>query len=239
MGVVNTAQQVFGYLKGTENQHLSYGVVLKVICHFTGTWDKLKCSRAFHLHWLGKDHCRALSLYGGGLVQWEASRQAFVVLSTAEGELMSYLDSMVMGDSLASLIEVVERGKFGQKNFYGDNTAAIAILENPDGPWRTRHLRLRANALRERLKDGSWIIRHLPGVKLVADFVLTKIIAVKASWERFWKFVNHQGSGSIRENTFSVDEQSNEVQVNPGQEQHESKRTPSLDESCFEEHHPE
>jgi hypothetical protein len=53
---------------------------------------------------------------------------------------------------------------------------------------------LRATALRERLKDGSWIIRHLPGLKLVADF-LTKIIAVKPSWERFWRFVNHQGSG--------------------------------------------
>ena len=88
----------------------------------------------------------------------------------------------------------MEGRKIGQKIIYGDNTAAIAILENPDGPWRTRHLRLRATALRERLKDGSWIIRHLPGVKLVADF-LTKIIAVKPSWERFWRFVNHQGSG--------------------------------------------
>ena len=116
------------------------------------------------------------------------------VLSTAEGQLMSYLESMVMGDSLASLIEVVEGRKIEQKITYGDNTAAIAILENPDGPWRARHLRLRATALREWLKDGSWIIRHLPGVKLAADF-LTKIITVKPSWERFWRFFSHQGSG--------------------------------------------
>ena len=98
------------------------------------------------------------------------------------------------------LFGVSHRGRGRTKNraedhlLYGDNTAAIAILENPDGPWRTRHLQLRATALRERLKYGSWIIRHLPGVKLVADF-LTKIIAVKPSWERFWRFVNHQGSG--------------------------------------------
>ena len=123
-----------------------------------------------------------------------------------QGELMSYLESMVMGDSLASLIEVVEGRKIGQKIIYGDNTAAIAILENPDGPWRTRHLRLRATALRERLKDGSWIIRHLPGVKLVADF-LTKIIAVKPSWERFWRFKvpgfqlrNHQRGPTVVKN---------------------------------------
>ena len=34
----------------------------------------------------------------------------------------------------------------------------------------------------------------LPGKKLVAD-LLSKIIAVKPSWERFWRFVNRQGSG--------------------------------------------
>ena len=57
-----------------------------------------------------------------------------MVLRTAEGELMSYLESMVIGDSLASLIEVVEGRKIGQKITYGDKNAAIAILENPDGP---------------------------------------------------------------------------------------------------------
>ena len=205
--VVKTAQQVFGYLKGTETQHLSYGVCTS---DDRGPEDDLPFHREMQQVEMFSDISFApagerslqgiLGFYGGGLVQWEASRQAFVVLSTAEGELMSYLESMVMGDSLASLIEVVEGRKIGQKIIYGDNTAAIAILENPDGPWRTRHLRLRATALRERLKDGSWIIRHLPGVKLVADF-LTKIIAVKPSWERFWRFVNHQGSGVPNEET--------------------------------------
>ena len=92
-----------------------------------------------------------LGFYGGGLVQWEASRQAFVVLSTAGGELMSYLESMVMGDSLASLIEVVEGRKIGQKIIYGDNTAAIAILENPDGPDST--LAVASNSPKEALGE--------------------------------------------------------------------------------------
>jgi len=38
------------------------------------------------------------------------------VLSTAEGQLMSYLESMVMGDSLASLIEVVEGRKSSRRS---------------------------------------------------------------------------------------------------------------------------
>ena len=52
-----------------------------------------------------------IGFYGVGLVQWEASRQACVVLSTAEGGLMSCLESMVRGDLLASLIQVVEGRK--------------------------------------------------------------------------------------------------------------------------------
>ena len=234
--VVKTAQQVFGCLKGTETQHLSYGVCTS---DDRGPEDDLPFHREMQQVEMFSDISFApagerslqgiLGFYGGGLVRGEASRQAFVVLSTAEGELMSYLESMVMGDSLASLIEVVEGRKIGQKIIYGDNTAAIAILENPDGPWRTRHLRLRATALRERLKDGSWIIRHLPGVKLVADF-LTKIIAVKPSWDRFWRFVNHQGSGvPIEESSMG----SNRREEQPlGEEQHPEEpdqETPSWD----------
>ena len=233
---MKTAQQVFGYLKGTETQHISYGVCTS---DDRGPEDDLPFHREMQQVEMFSDISFApagkrslqgiLGFYGGGLVQWEASRQAFVVLSTAEGELMSYLESMVMGDSLASLIEVVEGRKIGQKIIYGDNTAAIAILENPDGPWRTRHLRLRATALRERLKDGSWIIRHLPGVKLVADF-LTKIIAVKPSWERFWRFVNHQGSGVPIEEPSTGSNRREEQPL--GEEQHPEEpdqETPSWD----------
>ena len=32
---------------------------------------------------------------------------------------------------------------------YGDNSSALSILMNPDGGWRTRHLRLRSSRLRE------------------------------------------------------------------------------------------
>ena len=71
----------------------------------------------------------------------------------------------------------------------------------------------------------------------MADF-LTKVIAVKPSWERFWKFVNHQGSGSTKENPGPVDEPTNTVQVNRGQEQSATTRTPIFEESHPEEQHP-
>ena len=62
--------------------------------------------------------------------------------------------------------------------YLGDNMAAISIIQNPDGPWRTRHLRLRASVLKERLQEGSWRIFHLDGKRLIAD-VFTKAIVDK------------------------------------------------------------
>ena len=57
----------------------------------------------------------------------------------------------------------------------------------------------------------------LPGKKLVAD-LLSKIIAVKPNWERFWRFVNRQGSGVPNEEPTIG---SNRRRTTPG------RRTPS------------
>ena len=74
---------------------------------------------------------------------------------------------------------------WGDSRLGGDNQAGLRILEAPDGPWRTRRLRLRAHALRERVKRGAWKVIHIPGQHLVADF-LTKPIGVAARWQHFF-----------------------------------------------------
>ena len=83
--------------------------------------------------------------------------------------------------------------------YLGDNMAAISIIQNPDGPWRTRHLRLRASVLKERLQEGSWRIFHLDGKRLIAD-VFTKAIVDKNVWSWFRRFVHFQApEGGTRE----------------------------------------
>ena len=128
-----------------------------------------------------------MAFYGGGLVQWEASRQSFAALSTTECEVMGYMEAMVMGDSVSAVLDCLEGGPWlqgdAEKILYGDSLSGVALLTNPDGPWRTRHLRLRAFALRERVRDGSWKLRHVKG-----DF-LTKAITVRAAWQKFTSFV--------------------------------------------------
>ena len=53
-----------------------------------------------------------------------------------------------MGESLMSILAIFEGPDMEEardrKIMYGDNTAALSIIQTPDGPWRTRHLRLRS-----------------------------------------------------------------------------------------------
>ena len=91
-----------------------------------------------------------------------------------------------MGESVAALIQLLE-GKQVRKIAYLDSSGALAIAQKPDGPWRTRHLRIRARALKEKLQQ-DWELYHISGKGLVADY-LTKPIGVKSEWKAFFDFV--------------------------------------------------
>ena len=90
---------------------------------------------------------------------------------------------------------ITEGGKEAERVIYGDNTAALAIVQSPSRPWRTRHLRLPSNVLRERVREGEWQIRHLPGSGLVADY-LTKAVAARTQWLRFYAMAGRIKEGS-------------------------------------------
>eukprot|EP00434_Breviolum_minutum_P025704 symbB.v1.2.022715.t1/scaffold2026.1/size92022/4 len=107
--------------------------------------------------------------HGKNLIAWESCRQPFVCASTAESELVSYCEAHQVTESVTGLLEVANFNP--DRQLYGDNRAALAAITNETGNWRTRHLRLRAFALREALADPSrrWVARHLSGTMLLAD----------------------------------------------------------------------
>ena len=67
------------------------------------------------------------------------------------------------------------------KCLYGDSKAGISVVASDCGPWRTRHLRIRAHKLREVVQDmeAPWAIRHLSGSLLIADG-FTKVLTHQA-----------------------------------------------------------
>ena len=58
-----------------------------------------------------------------------------------------------------------------KRELIGDNKAALAQVLGDTGPWRTRHLRIRAAKVREALReeDTSWCASHREGALVVAD----------------------------------------------------------------------
>ena len=75
----------------------------------------------------------------------------------------------------------------GVRVLYGDSQSGIQVVLNPNGPWRSRHLRLRSRALHEAVQQEVWKLKHMAGVELAADF-LTKPITVGTTWSGFRMF---------------------------------------------------
>ena len=112
--------------------------------------------------------------YGGDVVMWKSSRQSTPSLSTAESELIEAIEGLTMGDSVDVLIQEIS-GEVGGKKILVDNMAAVNLLTEPAGSWRTRHLRLRAAHLRWRLGRLDWLVEQVPGAEQIAH-VGTKVM---------------------------------------------------------------
>ena len=137
-----------------------------------------------------RGHQGLLAMWGGCLVQWDSRQQAFGTLSSTESELLGYTDAMVLGEAVGSIVNILTENQLASKGRYtlrGDNLSGIQLHRAPDGPWRTRHLRLRSFVLRERIKAKLWEVEHVPGARLAAD-LLTKTVVASAAWQGFYDF---------------------------------------------------
>lgn len=99
---------------------------------------------------------------------WKSGKQGSPALSTAESELNEALEGLVMGDSVDSLAQELTDEPYA-KVIKVDNSAAVSLLTEAAGSWRTRHLRLRAAHVRWRLGRLDWLVENIPGLVQLAD----------------------------------------------------------------------
>ena len=183
--VCQVSKHVLGYLQETLDYVLVYSS-----CPEEGEGSLMEVvalSDASHAPGGGRGCQGIMMMWGNAVVQWEARAQPFAALSSTEAELIGYVDAMTMGESLGAIINALEGNRLALHGCYrlkGDNLSGLQLLVAPDGPWRTRHLRLRSYVLRERIASGAWVAEHVPGTQLSAD-LLTKPIVVTASWVDF------------------------------------------------------
>ena len=165
--VVAVSKQVFKYLRKTWKEGIWFGKkgdkVLEVYSDSSYGPGGMESQGTVVVFW------------GGSPIMWKSGKQSVPALSTAESELGEAVEGMVMGDSVDVLIQEVEEKPYG-KVIKVDNVAAVNLLTEASGNWRTRHLRLRASHLRWRLERTDWITETVPGKEQTAD-IGTKVMS--------------------------------------------------------------
>ena len=114
--VVKAAEEMVGYLLVTQSLGLSYercvgGRGVDGALPFAHAMNRIELyADVSYAPGGGRSHQGVMACYGGSLVQWLSVRQAFTTLSTAEAELVGYLEAMTMGQSVAVVLGILENG---------------------------------------------------------------------------------------------------------------------------------
>ena len=166
-GVIQVGNQVLMYLRKTKDQ----GLMVSKNRGGVEVYTDSSYGPGGH-----DSQGAVLVTWGGSVIMWKSGRQTLAPLSTAESELQEGIEGMTMGDSCDVLIMEVEMSAY-QKVLKVDNQAAVNLLTEPSGSWRTRHLRLRASHLRWRIGKMDWLIEAIPGEIQIAD-IGTKALTI-------------------------------------------------------------
>ena len=123
----------------------------------------------------GRSVGASVVVLGGSPVTWKSGRQSFVTVSVAEAELHAATQCVVLVKSVAAVADEL-LNKAHEQVLRVDNTAAITILKGSgQSSWRTRHLRVRANFVKELLDEDALKIEHVAGEEQLADLA-TKLV---------------------------------------------------------------
>ena len=121
----------------------------------------------------GRSFGACLTVINGSPVAWKALKQAFVTLSVAEAEMYEAAQAATLLESIGVLLDEIAGARV-HRLLRVDNSAAVSLLGGAPGSWRTRHLRVRWNYLRERIDQADLEIQHCSGAYQLADLA-TKV----------------------------------------------------------------
>eukprot|EP00439_Symbiodinium_sp_Y106_P014523 s9297_g2.t1 len=142
----------------------------------------------------GKSHGGTVTFWSKCPVTWKSSKQALVTTSSAETELVEAHQGCLQMESVNALLVDFDVQPSG-RTICVDNAAAITLATAEGGSWKTRHLKVRHRALRERV-DERWVeVEYCPGDLQLADG-LTKILTSQRMTQlmTFWGLHEPQGA---------------------------------------------
>jgi len=166
------AKRVLRYLKGTMEQGIKIkkNIDMKLVGYTDADWAQDTEDR--------KSTSGYIYEIGGAIISWKSKKQPTVALSTAEAEYNAIAFAMKEGLYLRNLL--MEIG-FEQKEptmLYVDNQAAISWALNPVEKQRTKHIDLKYHFIREKVQDGSFVLKYCKTQDMAAD-MMTKPVGKK------------------------------------------------------------
>ena len=175
--VIRLSRQIWAYLKKTRRQGLLF--THDQGCGWAGE-DRLGLQSYSDASFAtaGQVSIGAVVIqWDGSPMMWRAGKQPFPTLSAAEAELTEATEAMLMGDAFDALLGDLYGGY--PRTLMVDNQAAINLISEEGGAWRTRHLRLRANHLRWRFGRLDWRVNHCPGSVMLADIGTKPLLSAR------------------------------------------------------------
>ena len=176
---IEVGMKMIRYLQGTKQWKMAFKKTTKTLTLYPDAAfapDSAKSQTGWLVTW------------GSNPIAWRSSRQSTVALSTAEAELTAILEGAIallgIESLLVDLSEEIETKQVGS-----DSMSALTISAG-NGSWRTRHLRLKAAWLQEKLGRNEVEGYHVPGLVQPAD-LLTKALPGQRIRDllRLWNFV--------------------------------------------------
>ena len=109
-------------------------------------------------------------------ITWQSKRQGTVALSTAEAETMAAVQAAKEGIWISDFMMQLKVKVGLPLKIFVDNKSAIQILKNPVSHYRTKHMGIQTQFVRELVEDEIFEFQYVPTELQVAD-VLTKALA--------------------------------------------------------------
>jgi hypothetical protein len=120
-----------------------------------------------------KSHGGYLMFVGGCLVAWSSRRHKCRCLSSMEAEYVEASEAMKEILWIRIILEELGHKQAGPTIMNEDNKACIAFSKNNTCHNRTKHIDIRAYALRDMVREGTVVLSHIETKDQLAD-MLTK-----------------------------------------------------------------
>ena len=190
--VIRVGQRLLAYLSGTSDMRLLLGPRGEA-------QDEIVCfTDASYAPFGRRSFGAAVVTLAGAPIAWRASRQSFITLSVMEAELYAATQGCLLMEAVSAVLEEIVPG-FYRKVLAIDNSSAASMCAGGAGSQRTRHLKIRANYIREATQAGTLSVRHTPGEYQLADLA-TKLQPKLRLWRllTLWGFVGDKLSVMVK-----------------------------------------